>query len=354
MRWLVLMCALVAVPAVAEETMRISMGEAGSSATVEGQGLLLGPDTEDGAFSPVSGARAEVRLSRGRIEVNGALAPEGVARFRVGTGVLHAGTWQVRGDVVVRAHGTHLELINVLPLEDYVAAVLGGEMPVSFPLDALKAQAVAARTYAVRRKIETLDQPYHLGSGVLAQVYGGVHREDARTRAATEATRGEILTYELAPAEAYFHSSCGGRTESGLAALNRDLPYLKSVDCPCAHAAATHWSLKLTEHDLENDFHQRGGLSVESRSTTGRARRVHVGERSVDAVSFRERVGYDKVKSLAFDVVKTGNGFLLSGKGYGHGAGLCQWGAKAFADQGWDYRRILEHYYPGTEIQRLY
>jgi stage II sporulation protein D len=170
-----------------------------------------------------------------------------------------------------------------------------------------------------------------------------------------DATRGQILTYELSPIEAYFHASCGGRTESGLAALNRDLPYLKSVDCPCAHTASMRWSLWLSEPEIEGVFHQHGPISVESRSSTGRARRVHVGGRSLDAVSFRERVGYDRVKSLSFDVEKAANGaFLLSGKGYGHGAGLCQWGAKAFADQGLDYRRILAHYYPGTELQGLY
>ena len=97
-----------------------------------------------------------------------------------------------------------------------MAAVLGGEMPVAFPMEALKAQAVAARTYALQRKIEALGQPVHLGSSVLAQVYGGVNRENPRTRAATAATAGQILTFQLAPIEAYFHASCEGNTETGL------------------------------------------------------------------------------------------------------------------------------------------
>jgi stage II sporulation protein D len=163
------------------------------------------------------------------------------------------------------------------------------------------------------------------------------------------------LTYQLSPIEAYFHSSCGGQTESGLAALNRDLPYLQSVECPCAHLAASHWSLTIPEREIEGVFHAHGPLAVESRSSTGRARRLRIGSRSVDAVSFRQQVGYDKVKSLSFNVEKERSGaFLLSGKGYGHGAGLCQWGAKVYADDGWDYRRILVHYYPGTELQQLY
>src|SRR5919204_152232 len=91
---------------------------------------------------------------------------------------------------------------------------------------ALKAQAVAARTYALHKKLEAYDEPYHLGSSVLHQVYGGLRREDERTRAAVEATRGEVLTWELQPIEAYFHAACGGHTEEGLPALSRDLPYL--------------------------------------------------------------------------------------------------------------------------------
>ena len=95
-------------------------------------------------------------------------------------------------------------------------------------------------------------------------------------------------------------------------------------------------------------------LAVVSRTATGRAREVRVGRRTLDAITFRAKLGYDKVKSLSFDVEESGDGYVLKGKGYGHGAGLCQWGAKVYADEGWDFRRILEHYYPGAELQRLY
>ena len=112
---------------------------------------------------------------------------------------------------------------------------------------------MAARTYALQKKLESLDEPFYLGSSVLAQVYGGTHREDRRSRAAVDATRGEVLTYELAPIEAYFHSSCGGRTEAGPAALNRDLPYLKSVECPCGGIPQSRWSATLQGCELESN-----------------------------------------------------------------------------------------------------
>ena len=357
-----LLTALMAFPAAAVETLRIAMGPARESVEVTAELLSMGPDREDVPFRPLGLSRAVIRRERGQLELNGAPVQGLAVRLRAGAAAggpgqatLKANGLEVRGDVVVRLRPDgQLELINVLPLEDYLAAVLGSEMPFRFPMEALKAQAVAARTYALHKKLGALDQPYHLGSSVLHQVYGGANREDVRTRMAVEATRGEVLTYGLAPIEAYFHASCGGRTESGSAALNRDLPYLQPVECPCGDSAASHWTLSVPKSELESVFHDSRSFSVAARSSTGRARKVQVGERSVDAVQFRQRLGYDRVKSLAFDIEAVGNAWILTGHGYGHGAGLCQWGAKAYADQGWDYLKILEHYYPRTELQRLY
>ena len=96
-------------------------------------------------------------------------------------------------------------------------------------------------------------------------------------------------------------------------------------------------------------------VAVVSRSATGRARRVRVADRVLDATAFRERIGYSRVKSLAFEIEAKGkDSYALTGRGFGHGAGMCQWGAKVFADRGWAYRQILAHYYPGTELQTLY
>jgi stage II sporulation protein D len=209
----------------------------------------------------------------------------------------------------------------------------------------------------LRKKLEAYGADFHLGSSVLHQVYGGLSREDPRTRAAVEATRGEVLTFELEPIEAYFHSSCGGRTESGILALGRDLPYLQPVDCPCGRLPASRWELTLEPSELKASLGKdASSLAVVARSETGRARRVKIGpERTLDAVSLRERLGYARLKSLSFEVARGPRSQIrISGKGYGHGAGLCQWGAKALADQGWDYRRILAHYYPGAELQTLY
>jgi stage II sporulation protein D len=346
------------------ETVRIAIGERTGPVTLKGRNLAAGPDAEDGPFTPLGTGEARIRVVKGRLEVNGILAEPSAVRFRAGetdrgTGdePIRAGTTGVRGDVVALLRKGRLLLVNVLPLEDYVVAVLGGEMPPSFPLEALRAQAVAARTYALNKKLEMLDEPFHLGSSVLAQVYGGLARENPRTRDATDSTRGQVLTFDLEPIEAYFHSSCGGQTETGLAALQRDLPYLQSVPCPCGKYPSTQWSTTLSAQELEDVLgHEvRGEVRVLARTSTGRVRRLSVGSHTLDGVEFRQRFGYERVRSLLFEVSADGKGgVLLTGRGFGHGAGLCQWGAKLMADSGEGYRDILLHYYPGTELQTLY
>ena len=358
MRPVLALTLLTAMAAHAAETVRIAMGERPErEVVIRGKGLQLGPDSEDGPFQPLDRDEVRVRHVGDSMEVEG-VRVDGPVRFRTSdtAHVLRAGSTEVRGEVVALPRGSRVLLVNVLPLEDYVAAVLGGEMPVTFPMEALKAQAVAARTYALQRKIEALGQPVHLGSSVLAQVYGGVNRENARTRAATAATAGQILTFQLAPIEAYFHASCEGSTESGLDALGRDLPYLQSVPCECRPGPTTRWKADLDAGQLERAFGgARGELRVTARTPTGRVRRLELGGRSLGGVEFRQRLGYDRVRSLAFEVTPTpGGGAELTGRGLGHGAGLSQWGAKEMAGAGQDYRAILAHFYPGTELQTLY
>ncbi|QSQ24986.1 SpoIID/LytB domain-containing protein [Pyxidicoccus parkwayensis] len=353
--------------AFAVETLRIAIEDADGDVRVSGKGLAFGADTEDASFTAIPSGQATIRRRGAKLEVNGAPVVGDSVRFRAGAGAtddagipgdepLKAGTAQVRGDVVVRTYRDGLQLINVIPLEDYLAAVLGSEMPVSFPPEALKAQAVAARTYALQKKLEAYSNAFHLGSSVLHQVYGGVNREDPRTRAAVEATRGQVLTYELAPIEAYFHASCGGRTESGLDALQRDLPYLQPVECPCGKLPASRWKATISDAEVKSALrHPAQGLRVSGRTSTRRVTRVTLGDgASMDGVELRRRLGYTRLKSLDFEVERTDHGYVFSGRGYGHGAGLCQWGAKALADGGRGYREILSHYYPGAELQQLY
>lgn len=351
------MC-LLALPAAAAETMRIAVGIDVGRAVVVGSGLAWTEDRDDAPATPLGASSVTVTAEGGRLQVNGRTMPVDALRLRAGSGPdapISVNGTRVRGELVVLPSRGGVTVVNVLALEEYLVGVLGSEMPRSFPLEALEAQAVAARTYALNKKLEQYGQPYHLGCSVISQVYGGLDAEDPRTREAVEATRGLVLTWELQPIEAYFHASCGGHTESGAEALGRELPYLRSVECPCGALPTSHWTLSLSAKELA----QLGGgkaatLEVQARSATHRAKRVLVGSRSLDAVGFRERVGYTRLRSLDFEVTRAADGVTLEGAGFGHGAGLCQWGARVLAERGWDFRKILAHYYPGAELQVLY
>lgn len=350
---------LLALPARAAETVRIAIVDGATQITLAGKDLEVRQLEVGEKYAPAPGGRSVVYLSNGEMMLDGApvRAVEGV-KYR-SKGFVRVAEKPVRGEIEVRPDGKgKLIAINVIPLEDYLAAVLGSEMPASFPPQALRAQAVAARTYAVHKKIQAWGKPYHLGATVLHQVYGGAKAEDPRTLEAVRATEGEVLVWKMEPLEAYFHSSCGGRTEDGVHALGRNLPYLKPVDCPCSDYSHTRWTAVLDADDFKRLLPGVREVEVQRRTPTRRADRLRLeskrGSRVVTGVELRQVVGYSKVKSLWFDVERKGGRFVLEGRGYGHGAGMCQWGARRLAEQGWDYRRILAHYYVGSELRKMY
>jgi stage II sporulation protein D len=348
-------CLLCCAPAWAAETVRIAVAENQATVDLSGSHLERGEWGEEDGFVPLKKDKLSVSVQGGKLVIAGKVVGESV-RLRA-SGLIKLKGFALRGTVDLKATEGGILVVNAIPLEDYLAAVLGGEMPPQFPAEALKAQAVAARTYAVSRKIDMYGKPYHLGATVLSQVYGGANREDPRTRAAVDATAGEVLTYDMQPIEAYFHASCGGQTESGRTALGRDLPYLKAVDCPCGHDPSTHWTLSLTETQLKKVKLDTEKLKVRTRSQTGRAVSLGDGKRTVDAVTFRQVLGYDQVKSLWFSVTSSGDDdgtVKLTGRGLGHGAGMCQFGSRMLAEDGWDYLQILAHFYPGAELQKMY
>ncbi len=332
-------------------------------AALEGDALTGTPLREGAQPSAVSRGRAEVLLDADSLHMNGAPLDEAGLSFAA-RGVVRVDGRALQGEVEVRrGRSGGLDVVNVLPMEDYVAAVTGSEMPSAFPTEALRAQAVAARTFALFKKLEAVAEgrPWHLGATVLHQVYRG-SLVDPRARAAAEATAGEVLVHDHAPIEAYFHSTCGGRTERGADALGRPRPYLLSVDCGrCGDSPHSRWTVRFGRDEMG----RLSGLSVPvtdarvlSRTTSGRASRVGLsaGRRQValSAVDLRQRLGFDRLPSLQFDVALDGQAVVFRGRGSGHGAGMCQWGAAGFARDGLEHRAILARYYPGAELVRMY
>ncbi len=271
---------------------------------------------------------------------------------------------ELPGRVEIWTENGALVVVNALDLEDYVAAVVASEVPAGWPAEALRAQAVAARTFAVAQKVaQGPSARAHLGASMLDQVYKGAAHPESGALKAAHSTAGEVLTFGSAPIAAYFSASCGGASESGEAAFHLapgTTPYLAAGE---PDGDAREWTVRVPLAELTEALRERlggevRGLTVTARTASGRARSVRVevssGPRALPAVELRQLLGYKRLPSLLFDVSMEGGEAVFRGRGSGHGVGLCQWGARGRAMRGGTYREILAHYYPGAELRRMY
>ena len=258
-------------------------------------------------------------------------------------------------------------VVNELPLEDYLVGLINCEISSAWPIEAVKAQAVVARSYALYRKMQKYDAPYHLESSVLDQVYKGSRTEDNRARLAVSQTEGEVLmTYWGAIIQAFYHSSCGGRTESSENVWGVVLPYLRGVSCEyCLDSPSAVWEQKLNLSDIENKLKAAGfnvsgvkDIKTGLRNNRGRLDNVIIvsdaDNITLTGDQFRKTMGYGVIKSANFTMKISGNSAMFNGKGNGHGVGLCQWGSRQRALNGFNYVEILSYYYPGTVLEKVY
>lgn len=252
-----------------------------------------------------------------------------------------------------------IDVVQVMPLELYAERAVSGETYADWPAEALRAQAVIARSYALYQASRRGDEGWDVESSVLSQRYerGAVPRS---VRRAVGATEGEVLVFQGAPVLAAFHSTSGGRTASALEVWGNDLPYLRSVASPDEESPEYFWSYEISLDELERSVRTAGYASgavrevgVVERSPSGRAMRVRVGAAELRGYDLRQVLGGRALKSTRFEVrVQQGRAIFL-GSGAGHGVGLCQWGARELARRGKSYREILAHYFPGTRVQRV-
>ncbi|MHB8843530.1 MAG: SpoIID/LytB domain-containing protein [Nitrospirota bacterium] len=256
-------------------------------------------------------------------------------------------------------------VINELDLEDYLKGVVAAEVPSDWEMEALKAQSVAARTYAVYQKRNSGRRPYHILATVDSQMYLGKGSERERTTRALQETSGQVVLYRGAVIPAFYHSSCGGHTEDALMLWGIDAPYLKGVDCDCQQISKYGlWEKRFSRGAVVSALRRAGfrlqdvsGIEIGDLTPAGRVLNVVIrtdaGLTSVPADTLRSALGTSEVPSIFFEPELLDGEVVLSGRGMGHGVGLCQWGAKEIARQGKDYRTILRHYYPGTTIGTL-
>lgn len=271
-----------------------------------------------------------------------------------------------RGTLIVRVSGDKkVTIINELTVDDYLKGVLPREVVPTWPMESLKTQAVASRSYMLSHLGRHNKDGFDLCADVHCQVYGGVDREHPQTSRAVEATRGEILTYEGKPIGAFFHSNCGGQTEKILAVWGSpNRTYLPSRKCHYGKGDPRYiWYLEMSHADilrkLKKGTSVRGSklksLRVKKKSISGRAETVTVqtdkGSYNLSGNTFRIALHPEKVRSTLWTrLARTDKGYRLEGRGWGHGVGMCQWGAKGQAEQRRTYQTILQFYYPNTTL----
>lgn len=272
---------------------------------------------------------------------------------------LEFGGRRYRGAIRLTATPDGIEVINVVDVEEYLRGVVPAEMSASWPMEALKAQAVAARSYTVSSLEPTRD--YDLCATVDCQVYHGMEEEHPRSDAAVFETRGIIVSYDDRPARTYYHADSGGRVASAAEVWGTPYPYL--VSRPDVPSGGPHASWRTTVEpgrvaaslsSLGSGVGTVTGLRVLTLTESGRVGELEVdgsaGRTVLDGVELTRLARSWGLKSTRFRVA---SGLTVTGEGWGHGVGMSQYGARALARSQHDYAQILGYYYPNTTLKRM-
>lgn len=287
------------------------------------------------------------------------LLPEG--------GQIYVNNRPYRGAIEIADGKEGLLVINEVPMEFYLAGIINHEISSKWPEDVIKTQAVIARTYALFNRNKRLKNPWHVDSSVMGQVYGGSSSEDDAAISAVRATKGEVLMFGDEPALTVYHSNAGGMTDSARDVWSRDYPYLVPVESPFDSGAPKYeWDYIATSAELGEGLRRSGRnikdpveLQILETTAAGRVKLLSIRdadgqEARLSGEDLRSILGYSVLKSAIFAVERGSELFVFKGRGSGHGVGLSQWGAKGMAENGYSYRQILEHFYPGTEIMKVW
>lgn len=326
--------------------------------------LVKGPLTLEAAGSTLRiKGRAPAKLARVSAGSKGVWLYGGGSPKRLYTGLIE-----------IKAENGRLKIINTLALDKYVASVVSAEVGDLSHLEAYKVQAVAARTYTMKNMRNHVRDGFNLCDSTHCQLFTGFAAVKPMAQEAADFTRNEVVTYNGELISTFYHAICGGRTEAvGYVWPSVHKPYLVSVkDGPeggpyCAIAPTFNWKTRISVKAVNRiaralrwikPDEEIRKMSVSERGVSKRAVTVEfetVGRKvRVPATDFYHgvgrRAGWDAVRSTLFYVYSAKDYIILEGKGYGHGVGMCQWGAEGMAKRGFKYREILLHYYPGTGI----
>lgn len=256
--------------------------------------------------------------------------------------------------------------IITVPLEDYVVGVLAGEMPVSFEMEALKAQAVAARSYVLKKMSYNKDLEYDVVDTVMNQVYldneylkktwGNEYLEKInKLKTAVIETSYQYVDYNGQIADAMFFSTSVGSTENSEEVFSNKVPYLKSVSSTWDEISPVYelnYQFKLSEFLNKLDLEYSNYIKVEviESTSTGRIKKIKINDKTFESSTIVTKLN---LKSNYFTIKQLGDTINITTKGYGHGVGMSQYGAQGMALDGYSYDEILKHYYQGTTIKKI-
>lgn len=309
---------------------------------------------------------SKVSSGNGAIKIGGAIFNTDTIRIAPKrNGSLYINKRRYKGEAVIfLKEGGRLLIVNKLDIESYIKGVLYHEISHKWPINAIKAQAVAARTYAMYQIETSKTRDFDVNADTSSQVYGGYYSEKRKTNRAVNFTSGQVLKFKGKVFPAYFHATCGGVTESSSELWDIDIAPLKGGRLCTFCVASPHYywrtsfSLKELQNKLKEKYCLKGDLKdivVTKRNSNGRIRTLKVIDGSgesftISAKDFRGVVGPNLIRSTNFTIVFEKNNIVFNGKGWGHGVGLCQWGAYGMSRAGYDYKDILSFYYPGAKI----
>ena len=267
----------------------------------------------------------------------------------------------------VRVKRESKNTIEEVPFEDYVVGVLAGEMPVSFDLEALKAQAVAARTYVMKKMADNENNEYDIVDTVQNQVY--ISNEELKekwkdnyserinkVKQAVLETKGEYLTYNGKIIEAFFFSTSVGKTENSEEIFSSAEPYLRSVDSSWdaevspVFSESNEFSLQEFYDKLNLKYQEKLNIKITETTSTGRIKKIKINNKNFTGSKVYSLLG---LRSTFFTIEQVGSNVVVTTKGYGHGVGMSQYGALAMAKKGYKYDEILKHYYQGVDIEKI-
>lgn len=343
--------------AASNEQIRVAIAKASDSVTIDGDGVLA---TDETGKPLVLEFPLTFQNERGRVQAGGSSSR--LIRLAA-AGKLRMNGKSYRGMLELSVQNGKLLVVNQLALEQYLVGVINSEISSTWPMESIKAQAVIARTFAVAKRKERSKALYHLESTVMDQAYEGSDEEDSRAARGVVETKDEVLTYNSSVIQAFYHANSGGRTEASQNVWGIALPYLQGVECQYGLTSTTSsWEQAVPLSKIEAALKSSKVVGLTDikagpRNNRGRLKNVVLvterGNVTLLATKFRMAVGSTVVRSTNFSVRVEGGTAYFNGVGYGHGVGLCQYGAKQRALDGFKYDEILSYYYPGTKLSKL-